>query len=70
MKLGAVHFSHLDNEDLEAIYGAGRALSRDARVCGAYGLSNLLKAFVTEVVIELNRRQTLDASIDQLELGA
>lgn len=56
MRLGRVHFEHFADTDLENIHSECRALARDARQAGCYGLSNLLKAFETEVVLELNLR--------------
>ncbi len=56
MRLGEVHFDHYGDETLEDMYSAMRALARDVRRCGAYGLSNLMKKFETELVLELSVR--------------
>jgi len=70
MKLGRVHFEHFDEEDIEAVYSTARALERDCRGMGCYGLSNLLRKLVTEIVVELSVREVDRARMtdDQLRL--
>jgi len=56
MRLGRVDLLPFSDDHLESMFQQGRTWQRDLRIAGCYGLANLMKAFTTEVALELNLR--------------
>jgi len=68
VNIAPVQFAHLQDEQLEDVYSAARALSRDIRAVGRYSLAGLLLQFATSCYAELARRDALTAQRVQLSL--
>jgi len=68
LKLSAVHFDHLKDEDLEDVYSVARALERDLRGCGAFAISSMVRHFATECALELNVRDVRKRELVRTQL--